>query len=65
VSKQLSCIKNFSATGSQNCITGLGFTGKTMKIDFTTIKSKICGCDRKTNGLKVAAELVSQDLCSH
>jgi hypothetical protein len=65
VSKQFSCIENLSAAGSQNCITGLGFASKTLKIDFTAIKSKICSGERKTKGLKIATELVSQGLRGH
>jgi hypothetical protein len=39
--KKFSCIKNLSTTSSQDCITGLSLIGKTMKIQFTAIKSKV------------------------
>jgi hypothetical protein len=58
--KKFSSIQNFAAPGSQDCITGLRFSRKTMQIIFATIESKI-GCrNRKADPLKITLELLPQ-----
>jgi hypothetical protein len=61
--KKFSRIKNLAPSGSQDRVTGLSVTSKTLEISFTTIEAKICSCNRKAKALKVTAELVAQGLC--
>jgi hypothetical protein len=53
--KKFSRIKNLAPSGSQDRVTGLSFTGKTLEVSLTTIEAKICRCNRKAKALKFTA----------
>jgi hypothetical protein len=61
--KKFACVKYFPTPGSQDGVTSLSFTSKTLEINLAAIKLKICCRNGKATRLEIKAYLISQWLC--